>query len=123
MSSRRCVPQNETGHPFFGFSKKPTERTNHKYYDQAIRTPHPVIVAVWLKATDDDLDDQENDQPGWADTRLFCIPANQTEPGSRNLTVANRAAGGAAGRLEVKYGWSLGLVLATMSGLAFAIGV
>lgn len=69
-------------------------------YDQALRTPHPVIVAVWLKAVEGQVDDERDDEPRWADTRLFCIPANNTQPGSRNLTVANRAAGAAAGRRE-----------------------
>lgn len=109
-SSRRCIPTNETGHPFFGWAKEPNPRADFSDYDQAIRTPHPMIVTVWLKATDHDLDDPKRDSPGWADTKLFCIPANNTVPGSRNLTVANRAAGGGGLRFSLQWG-SLGAAL------------
>lgn len=121
MSSRRCVPKNETGHPFFGWAKEANSQTDYRDYDQAIRTPHPVIVAVWLKATDGELDDPKHDQKGWADTRLFCIPANNTRSGSRTLANANRSAHGAAvGNYEIKAtSVFLGLVIA----LGFGMGL
>ena len=121
LSPRRCVPQNETGHPFFGWGKDPNPSTNFKDYDQAVRTPHPVIVAVWLKALPGTVDDEEDDEPGWADTRLFCIPANNTEPGSRNLTVVNRAAGGGAGRKESLDKGTLLMVLGAVAVLGMAL--
>ena len=119
MSSRRCVPKNETGHPFFGWAKDANSQLDFRDYDQAVRTPHPVIVAVWLKATDNELDDPKNDPKGWADTRLFCIPANNTRAGSRTLAAANRSAQGGAGvTKDLKVGSVLfGLVAAVGLGM------
>jgi hypothetical protein len=108
-TSARCLPDNlgnsnASADAFFGWGKEATDLDNFTHYDQAIRTPHPVIVAVWLKATSGSTSEAEEAakmrEVGWADTRLFCVPANETTPGSRNLTVANRAAG-AAGTIQI----------------------
>ena len=114
VSPRRCVPQNSTGHPFFGWKKEANPNTDFTDYDQAIRTPHPVIVAVWLKAEEGSVDDEDDDEPRWAETKLFCIPANNTQPGSRNLTIANRAAGAGVRGMEV---WDRGVLLLVMGAV------
>jgi len=120
IAPRRCVPENSTGHPFFGWQKEANSKTDFRDYDQAIRTPHPVIVAMWLKVTDADLDDPKTDLPGWADTRLFCIPANNTRAGSRSLAVANRTANGRASRDGVGM---VNLVIGFMVAVAVGMGL
>ena len=75
---------------------------------------------MWLKVTDADLDDPKTDLPGWADTRLFCIPANNTRAGSRSLAVANRTANGRASRDGVGM---VNLVIGFMVAVAVGMGL
>ena len=71
---------------------------NFTAYDRAIRTPQPVIVATWLKATDNTT---FGSSLGWADTQVMCIKSNITQPGSRNITEAEAdKAAGAPGRIR-----------------------
>ena len=63
---------------------------NFTYYDKALRTPQPVITTYWLKGGSEDRSSGE----GWADTKLFCINTNKTEPGSRSLDEAKKASAG-----------------------------
>ncbi|KAK0100825.1 hypothetical protein ONS95_007273 [Cadophora gregata] len=65
---------------------------NFKVYDQALRNPFPLIIVTWPK--------QDYSQtPEWnvannvIDTKVICIPANVTTPGSRNITEALKSAG------------------------------
>jgi hypothetical protein len=59
-------------------------------YDNTVRSPQPVFVAAWLKATSNDTSVATG---GWADSRVFCIPTKETELGSRTLADADKAAG------------------------------
>lgn len=75
---------------------------------------------MWLKATDAELDDPKNDLPGWADTKLFCIPANNTRAGSRSLAVANRTATGFATRNGLEL---MGLMVGVATAMIFGMGL
>jgi hypothetical protein len=59
-------------------------------YDNTVRSPQPVFVAAWLKATSNDTSVTTG---GWSDSMVFCIPTKETEPGSRTLADADKAAG------------------------------
>jgi hypothetical protein len=62
--------------------------SNFTVYDRYIRIPQPVFVAVWLKAT---FSTELSHNP-WSDSRIMCIPANNTTPGSRTVAEADKAA-------------------------------
>jgi len=84
-------------------------RDDFTMYDSAIRRPQPVFVAAWLKAASNETSVASG---GWHDSRVFCIPIKEAEPGSRTLADADKEAGvtapsatstkpsGAAGRSE-----------------------
>jgi hypothetical protein len=71
----------------------------------------PFFAAMWLKngtqvsATEVTFDPNKNN--GWAETQIVCIPADQTQAGSRTLKQAQDALENAAGRVG---GWELGVV-------------
>jgi hypothetical protein len=53
-----------------------------------------MIVATWLKyASNGTTPPQNGNELGWADTRVLCLPANETMQVSRNITQADLAAG------------------------------
>ncbi|KAF8850976.1 hypothetical protein BDZ45DRAFT_696273 [Acephala macrosclerotiorum] len=53
-----------------------TEEGNYTVYDTALRIPTPMIVTTWAKTGNS----------GWADTKVMCVPANQTiTAGSRDV--------------------------------------
>lgn len=53
-----------------------------------------MFVAVWLKATNNASFgfSSELSQNPWSDSRIMCIPANNTTPGSRTVAEADKAA-------------------------------
>jgi hypothetical protein len=67
---------------------------NFTVYDRYIRIPQPVFVAVWLKATNNASLGFSTElwQDRWSDSRIMCIPANNTTPGSRTVAEADKAA-------------------------------
>ena len=69
---------------------------NFTVYDQAILYPQPVFVATWLKNV---TAYPETNGNMYADVRIMCIPANNTTPGSRNLTQAEASGAARAGGL------------------------
>lgn len=73
--------------------------------------PLPVIVATWLKYPGNATSGVSVGSSGsgnWAHTQLFCLPANQTESGSRNVTQAKAAVG--AGSVGGVAGGMFGIV-------------
>ncbi len=108
-------------------------------YDQAVQYPTPVFFSVWLKegagaspaATT--TGDVTVTVAGWADTRVVCLPANVTSPGSRDesnvvlggtsstapATPTTTGKKGAAGRVD-SMGMGLGVVgLTVLVALVF----
>lgn len=87
---------------FFGFGSSIGDQDidNFTIYDQVITSHLPVFVTMWLKSTSNASTTGELLTPGgWADTQVMCIPANQTQPGSRNFTEAEKTQAGAAGKV------------------------
>lgn len=70
---------------------EPLPFDNFTYYDEALRTPQPVLTTYWLKGGSESHNSAGNHGEGWADTKLFCINTNNTEPGSRTLDDAKKA--------------------------------
>ncbi|CZR52858.1 uncharacterized protein PAC_02735 [Phialocephala subalpina] len=61
------------------------EEGNYTAYDTALRVPTPMIVTTWAKSGNS----------GWADTKIMCVPANQTiTAGSRDVDAASASASG-----------------------------
>ena len=85
---------------FFGWSNSDVAPGNFTYYDRAIRTPTPIIVATWLKPENGSGNaigvSSSGNSGGWADTRLLCVPGNKAEPGSRSVETADQAASSAS---------------------------
>jgi hypothetical protein len=99
---------NETNRAFFAWGDiASTALDNFTIYDEAIKTPLPLIVATWLKESGI----QEEGGNGWADTKLMCIPGNVTEPGSRTLAEATKGGAIRFGPLSGRLGWVVGLSL------------
>jgi hypothetical protein len=99
---------NETNRAFFVWVDiASTTPDNFTIYDEAIKTPLPLIVATWLK----DSVSQGEEGNGWADTKLMCIPENVTEPGSRTLAEATKGGAIRLGPLSGQLGWVVGLSL------------
>ena len=76
--------------PFFAWLQESTDSDNYTLYDRAVLNALPVLTVAWLKSTSNETGQQiivnGNDAGGWSDARLMCITANDTQPGSRNLT-------------------------------------
>jgi hypothetical protein len=99
---------NETNRAFFAWGDiASTAPDNFTIYDEAIKTPLPLIVATWLK----DSGSQGEEGNGWADTKLMCIPGNVTEPGSRTLAEATKGGAIRLGPLSGQLGWVVELSL------------
>ena len=99
---------NETNPAFFSWGDiASTAPDNFTIYDEAIKTPLPLIVATWLK----DSGSQGEEGNGWADTKLMCIPGNVTEPGSRTLAEATKGGAIRLGPLSGQLRWVVGLSL------------
>jgi hypothetical protein len=77
--------------PSLQYDVKDIPFDNYTYYDEAIRTPQPVITTYWLKGGSEDQNSAGNYGAGWADTKLFCINTNNAQPGSRTLDEAKKA--------------------------------
>ncbi|KAN0112634.1 hypothetical protein V8E51_005585 [Hyaloscypha variabilis] len=81
---------------FFGWSDGTAAPDNFTYYDRAIRSPTPFLVAMWLKPANGSGNaigvSSSGSSGAWADTQLLCIPGNKTEPGSRSIETADQAA-------------------------------
>ncbi|KAG4441558.1 hypothetical protein IFR05_002943 [Cadophora sp. M221] len=60
---------------------------NFTSYDKALRNPLPMIVATWLKE-DHSKRVKWEQGPSFVGTKLICIPANVSSPGSRTLAEA-----------------------------------
>ncbi len=106
---------NATESGFFAWSAdRQTKSGNFTYYDNAIRSPLPLIVATWAKTG------VEVGATGWQDTRVMCIPpANTTMSGSRTLAEADKDAGvNAAGRMSTGFG---GLVVVGLGMLVLTL--
>jgi len=101
--------------PIFGWgAEDATASDNFTVYDKYIRIPQPVFAAVWLKPTSNSSSYSYSTDPAqqlWSDTRVMCIPANNTTPGSRNITAADKAATGAASRAEISLFGVIGLAV------------
>ena len=73
-----------SGHrAFFGWAGAETQPDNFSLYDMAVTSHVPLFVATWLKSTGNTTAGPSG--VGWADTQILCIPANQTQPGSRSV--------------------------------------
>ena len=112
--SAQFLPNNFTGNPnpvcpitnpgdsnstdgyraFFGWgAQAETKLDNYTIYDMAITSHMPVFVATWLKNASNATGSYSlTPGSGWADTQIMCIPANETQPGSRNSTEAQAGA-------------------------------
>ncbi|KAL2063671.1 hypothetical protein VTL71DRAFT_5476 [Oculimacula yallundae] len=104
--------------PFFSWQGDSTQSGNFTLYDRALLNALPVLTVAWLKATSNESllgVVQGEADVGWTSANLMCIGANETQPGSRNFTQAERASG--AERMVV--GWSMMsmLVMSLVFGL------
>jgi hypothetical protein len=102
------------GHrPFFSWGSSIEEQTpdNYTIYDKVVTSHIPVFVATWLKATSNNSSTGVPSTGGWADTQIMCIPANETQPGSRNITEVEKAQSSGAARNVIGIGMKvLGVV-------------
>jgi len=112
--SHQDVEGNVTN-PLLGFGADyATASDNFTVYDKYIRIPQPVFAAVWLKPTSNSSSYSYSTDPAqqpWSDSRVMCITANNTTPGSRNITEADKAATGGASRAEMSLFGVVGLAL------------
>jgi len=107
--------------PFFAWLQESTDSDNYTLYDRAVLNALPVLTVAWLKSTSNETGQQPivvngNQAGGWSDARLMCITANETLPGSRNLTQVEHDENGA-----VKVGGSWALMGAV--ALSVAVGL
>jgi hypothetical protein len=109
------------GHRAF-FSWGDIEETgpdNYTIYDKTVTSHVPVFVATWLKDVSNGTSSvSSSGGGGWADTQIMCIPANDTQPGSRNLTEAQKTQTGAAGKI-----YGMGMKIFGVVGLTVLFGV
>ncbi|PVH83789.1 hypothetical protein DL98DRAFT_512943 [Cadophora sp. DSE1049] len=66
--------------------------SNFTAYDRELRNPLPLVIATWLKH-DDSGAIIWNQGRNFAGTKVICIPANATTPGSRNIAEARKSGG------------------------------
>jgi hypothetical protein len=137
--SSQFLPNNFTGYPnpvcpitnpgdsnvtdghrsFFSWGSPETQPDNHTIYDMAVTSHVPVFVATWLKNASNATGLQElTPGSGWADTQIMCIPANETQPGSRNFTEAESTQTGAAVKVN-----GLGMGVLGVFGLTVLFGL
>ncbi|CZR52856.1 uncharacterized protein PAC_02733 [Phialocephala subalpina] len=75
---------NATNRAFFSWIESEKGKDNFTIYDRDLETPWVLLVSAWGSKGHGAL----LGQAGWADTRLLCIPRNQTiSEGSRNTFV------------------------------------
>ncbi|PVH87112.1 hypothetical protein DL98DRAFT_637796 [Cadophora sp. DSE1049] len=93
--------------PFFSWLQSSTQSDNYTLYDRAVLNALPVLTVAWLKATGNETEQHvvvNGGERGWLDARLVCISANDTQPGSRNLTQVEHDENGA---VKVGSSWAL----------------
>lgn len=78
---------NATSNAFFSLMDSVKGNNNFSLYDKELVTPFPLLVTGWSSKG-------SKSSGGWADTRLLCIPRNQTiSEGSRNVGVTGAGLG------------------------------
>lgn len=78
--------------------------------------PQPIVVAAFLKnARNGSMRAVGSSTGAWADARLLCLPGNTTEPGSRNITQAQKDNG--VGKEGVTMGMFAVILLTALFGL------
>lgn len=93
---------NSTSRSFFSWAHGSTASDNYTFYDEVLLHPQPIIVAAFLKDARNRSTQVVGSSTGaWSDTRLLCLPGNTTEPGSRNITQAQRNNGVGRGRMTM----------------------
>jgi hypothetical protein len=101
---------------FFGWGAlAETKPDNYTIYDIAVTSHMPVFVATWLKNASNTAGSYTlTPGSGWADTQIMCIPANETQPGSRNFTEAQSTQTGAAEKISGMGVWAFGVASLTV---------
>ncbi|KUJ06476.1 uncharacterized protein LY89DRAFT_769357 [Mollisia scopiformis] len=115
---------NATSGAFFTLGDIVQGKDNFETYDTDLETPLPLLVTAWLF----DRNAGTSGGGAWADTRLMCIPRNQTiSKGSRDVGGTAAASGGTSGTGKPSMGAresvvNLGLLaFVVLAGIGFGI--